>query len=75
MLCLPTTPDIAPLLNLPPTELVEFRTRALSLLCIAGLARLPQINLPLATLDGCPLGLSIVGPYGSDLELLAIALA
>lgn len=73
VLCLPTTPGVAPLVNLPSDERTEFRTRALSLLCIAGLARLPQINLPLATLDGCPIGLSIVGPHGSDRALLSLA--
>ncbi|MGD9632703.1 MAG: amidase [Pirellulales bacterium] len=73
VLCLPTTPDIAPLVNLPSAALAEFRSRALSLLCIAGLARLPQINLPLGSLEGCPIGLSIVGPRGSDRELLALA--
>jgi amidase len=31
------------------------------LLCIAGLAGLPQLTLPLAQIDGLPLGLSIVG--------------
>jgi amidase len=73
VLCLPTTSGIAPRLNLPADELAEFRSRALSLLCIAGLARLPQINLPLGKLGGCPLGLSIVGPYGSDSELLKLS--
>jgi amidase len=70
---LPTTPGIAPLVNLPSEAQADFRARALSLLCIAGLARLPQINLPLGTLNGCPLGLSIVGPHGSDLALLELA--
>jgi amidase len=73
VLCLPTTGVIAPLLNLPADDLAPFRSRAMSLLCIAGLARLPQINLPLATLNGCPLGLSIIGPHAADLELLELA--
>ncbi len=73
VLCLPTTPGIAPLLGMAAESLVEFRNLALSLLCIAGLARLPQINLPVGTLDGCPCGLSIVGPHGSDVALLQLA--
>ena len=47
--------------------------QAMCLLCIAGLGGLPQVSLPLATLDGLPLGLSIVGPPGSDMTLLALA--
>jgi len=70
MLCLPTAPGIAPLLNTPPAELEVFRSRAFSLLSIAGLARLPQISLPLGTFDGCPLGLSIIGPRESDQGML-----
>jgi amidase len=73
VLVLPTVPDIAPVLNADPKATEDFRTRALTLLCVAGLARLPQINLPLASFDGCPIGLSLVGPPGSDMMLLAIA--
>ena len=40
---------------------------------IAGLARLPQINLPLAKLGGCPLGLSLVAARGGDTLLLELA--
>jgi amidase len=70
---LPTLPGIAPLRNTRTAEIDEFRARALSLLCIAGLARLPQISLPLAKLDGCPLGLSLIAARGADTMLLEIA--
>jgi amidase len=70
MLCLPTAPGIAPRLNTPPAEVDAFRANAFTLLPIAGLARLPQISLPLATFDGCPLGLSIIGPRGCDQGML-----
>ena len=60
VLVLPTVHTIAPLRNTSPADLDDFRGRAMSLLCIAGLARLPQISLPLAKFDGCPLGLSLV---------------
>ena len=73
VIVLPTVHAIAPLMNTPTAELDEFRARAMSLLCIAGLARLPQINLPLAKLDGCPLGLSLVAARGNDTLLLDIA--
>jgi amidase len=70
LLCLPTAPGIAPKLNTPAEELEAFRARAFALLSVAGLARLPQINLPVGTLDGCPIGLSLIGPRGSDRGLL-----
>jgi amidase len=73
VLVLPTVSGIAPLLNSPPAAVDDFRTRAMSLLCISGLARLPQVSLPLGTLDGCPVGLSLVGPRGADEMVLATA--
>ena len=46
---------------------------AASYLDFAGLARLPQINLPLAKFDGAPLGLSLIAARGNDLMLLELA--
>ena len=73
VLMLPTLPGIAPPCNSPPAATEDLRARAMSLLCIAGLARLPQVTLPLATLDGCPLGLSLIARRGADTMLLALA--
>jgi amidase len=75
LLCLPTAPGIAPRRNTPAAELEAFRARAISLLAIAGLARLPQVSIPLGILDGCPVGLSLIGPRNSDFALLAFARA
>lgn len=58
--------------NSPPEVLDDLGGRALALLCIAGLARLPQISLPLATLDSCPLGLSLIAARGNDTLLLEL---
>ena len=73
VLAIPTVPDIAPLRDSDPEATEDFRTRALTLLCIAGLARLPQVNLPFGKLNGCPIGLSLIGPANSDMTLLSIA--
>ncbi len=73
VLLLPTVPDIAPLLRLPPTETVAFRERALAMLCIAGLGGLPQVSLPFGTVNGCPIGLSMIAARGNDEMLLEIA--
>ncbi len=73
VMALPTAPGIAPRLNLPADELEEFRYRALQLTAIAGLARLPQISIPVARVDGCPIGLSLIGGRGMDELLLDLA--
>jgi amidase len=73
VLALPSAPDIALLRNSSPKVLDELRARALPILCIAGLARLPQISLPLTELDGCPLGLSLIAAHGNDTLLLELA--
>jgi amidase len=70
VLCLPTAPGIAPKLATPQEELEGFRARAFGLLSIAGLARLPQVTMPLAEMGGCPLGLSLIAPRGADRGLL-----
>jgi len=75
VLCLPAAPGIAPLKQTPQEELEGFRSRILQLTSIAGLARLPQASLPLAELEGCPIGLSLIAPRGADAALLAAVLA
>jgi len=75
VLALPSAPDIALPRNSPPAVVDNLRARALPMLCIAGLARLPQVSLPLATLNGCPLGLSLIAARGNDTMLLALARA
>jgi amidase len=73
VLALPSAPGIAPLRDSPLKVIDELRNRALPMLSIAGLARLPQVSLPLVTYDGCPLGLSLIAARGNDTLLLDIA--
>jgi amidase len=74
VLCLPTSPRVAPPKNTPTDDIeVDFRHQAMCLLCVSGLGGLPQISLPLAELDGLPLGLSIIARRGADLMLLGFA--
>lgn len=74
VLVLPTVPSIAPRRDLSGGALQDYRERALSILCIAGLSGLPQVSMPLASLHSCPLGLSLIGPRGADRALVALAL-
>lgn len=73
VIVLPTLPTIAPLLNSEESEFEDFRTRALQMLCAAGLSGFPQISLPLASVDNCPIGLSLLGPPGRDRALIELA--
>jgi amidase len=70
---LPTSPMPALPLDADGALRSRFYTQALALGAIAGLAGLPQLSMPVATLDGLPLGLSLVGPPGSDEALLDLA--
>jgi len=73
VLLLPTVPDIAPLTSASEQELEDFRNRAIRLLCLAGLSGFPQVSVPVARREGAPLGLSAIGPKGSDRSLIAFA--
>lgn len=73
VLVLPTVPDVAPRLALPPAETVAVREQALQLLCSAGLGGLPQISMPMAERDGLPIGVSLLASRGRDRWLLELA--
>lgn len=73
VLVLPTMPDIAPLKSTGEDGLEDYRNNAIKLLCLAGLSGFPQLSMPLTTRLGAPLGLSLLGPAGSDLSLIAMA--
>jgi amidase len=75
ILCLPTTPFPAPLRGLSLTALEPLRARISCLTAHGGLTGAPQVSLPGATAGGLPVGLSILGPRGSDAALVAVARA
>jgi amidase len=75
ILCLPTTPFPAPLRGQALSVLDPLRDRITCLCAQGGLAGHPQVNLPGATVDGLPVGLSIIGPRGSDALLVSVARA
>ena len=75
ILCLPTTPFPAPLKGQALSVLDPLRDRITCLCAQGGLAGHPQLSLPGATVDGLPVGLSILGARGSDATLVAVARA
>ncbi|MCP4316776.1 MAG: amidase [Hyphomicrobiales bacterium] len=72
LIVMPTVPGAAPLARGTFNEIQDYRERALRLLSLSGLTGYPQLTLPLSTVGGAPFGLSLMGPRGSDLALLAI---
>jgi amidase len=78
LLCLPTTPALAPrLAEADPARSLQgsgsgstYYPRTLSLTSVAGLGRLPQVSLPMADVSGVPLGLSLLAAHGQDGFLL-----
>jgi len=73
LVVLPTAPDIAPLKTADRPMLDGYRLAAMRISCVASLAGLPQLSLPLAKRDDAPLGLSLLGARGSDRKLVACA--
>ena len=84
LLCLPTTPVVAPRIDEPSPERSSPSTgdatgggssyypRTLALTCVASLGRLPQVSLPVAEAAGVPVGLSLLAAHGEDGFLLEV---
>ncbi len=71
LLCFPTAPTPAPLKGSNAYDRSnDYYWRTLSINAIAGIARLPQVSMPLGQVDGVPVGLSLVAGQGRDRELL-----
>jgi amidase len=73
VLLVPTVHDAPFPLDAPVSVFDSFRNDAGRLLCVAGLAGLPQVSFPAGQVDGAPYGLSLIGPRGSDISLIALA--
>ena len=73
IVCLPTAPFPAPPLGERRSAMWARRTAISTLTTIAGTLGAPQLNLPLARVDGLPAGLSILARPGADEMLLAFA--
>lgn len=75
LVVLPTAPGIAPLKGRTIDEARASRLDTLRHTCIAAVAGLPQVSMPLIEQGGCPLGISLLGARGQDGQLLAAAQA
>jgi amidase len=75
VMALPTSPCIAPPVDLPAEAQEAFRVRVQRLTCMSVLSGLPQVTIPAGVLDGCPAGVSFIGWAGGDEALLDLACA
>ena len=73
-LCFPTSPVVAPLRDQPLSGKRASQGRIIRLTCMGGTTGRPQLSLPLAEVDGLPVGLSIMGNRGDDEALIGFAL-
>ena len=73
LIVFPTAPGIAPLKGRPIDKARASRINTMRHTCIATIAGLPQISMPLMGKDGCPIGISLLGARGQDGQLLAAA--
>jgi amidase len=71
----PTAPFPAPPRNIDEAALGPLYPRMLALAAPASLGGLPQVTLPVTPVADGPIGLSLIGPRGSDRALLALAAA
>jgi amidase len=72
VMVMPTAPGPAPLLDADPVEIEDQRGRLMTFTVVAPLARAPQITLPLADVDGLPVGLGLMAGPGADELLLDV---
>jgi amidase len=74
LLCIPTAPILAPIKGTASHDRHgDYYSRTISLTSIAGVARLPQVSMPLGNVGGVPIGLSLVGARGEDMWVLEVA--
>ena len=75
VLLIPATASAAPSLTATDDELEAARAATLGLTTIAGITGRPALSVPLMSVPGGPVGISLVGPRGSDLALIRMAIS
>lgn len=73
VLIFPTSPCPAPLLTATMAEQDAIRQATIGVTAIAGFCGLPEVTLPAGTVNGAPVGISLVAAQGFDRGLLAFA--
>ena len=73
VICLPTAASVAPLRTASLEEINATRLQSTHLTCISPLTETPQINLPMVSQYDVPLGLGIIGEWGTDRAMVDFA--
>ena len=73
VLVFPTSPVPAPLLSSSTEEIMAIREQTIGVTSISGFSGTPEVTLPVARVDGAPVGLSLLAAPGRDRALLAYA--
>lgn len=73
ILCFPTSVDLAPRLDEITPDFFEgdYIPRAMGVNAISSLSCTPQITMPVAEVNGVPVGLSFIAGYGQDMMLIS----
>jgi amidase len=73
LICIPTAPFPAPIKGSLGVDRTvgDYYPRTLGVTAIAGIGRLPQVSMPVAEVDGAPVGLSLLAAQGKDAFLLS----
>ncbi len=71
----PSAAGLAPLLNESGDSVERLRMRTMHLTCVVGISGVCQVSIPFKNSAGVPVGVSLVGPAGSDLALIRLATA
>lgn len=69
----PSSASTALSLDACPQYVDDARMRTMRITCVAGIAGLPQVSIPMTTSQGEPFGVSLMGPAGSDLALIELS--
>lgn len=72
-LVLPTVSSPPPHVNATADEIDAHRQATLRLTTLASLTGSPAVTIPALSLDGAPLGISLIGAQGTDRALLEVA--
>jgi amidase len=71
---MPSAAGLAPLINATGADVDAMRTRTMHLTCIGGISGVCQVSIPYTNAEGLPVGVSLMGPVGSDLALIELAI-